>query len=101
MYAVDSVVRLFVEQGIKIHESNAMHLADGVIQRIAPHVIESYGRGAGRRHPWGRVRRIVRIESANDYLHAFGGGHGRHYLQVVTGIARVDLKKIVPPSHDH
>jgi hypothetical protein len=34
-------------------------------------------------------------------LTPLAGGHGGHTLQVVTGIARISLKKIIPRSHGH
>src|SRR5579859_4889616 len=77
-----------------------MHLADVVIQRSAPHVIESDWRGAGRSHPGSGVSWIICIDRADNYLDAFGGSHGGHTLQVVTGIAGIALNKVVPPSHD-
>ena len=101
MYAVQCVAGLLVEQPGKINDSHSRHQADAVIQWSAPHIIESYGRVAGRHHPGSGMRWIVRIDGADDYIDPFCGRHGRHGLQVVGGTTHIALKKIVPPSHDH
>jgi hypothetical protein len=101
MYAVNCVVRLSVEERGEIHESDSLHQADALIQRSPPNVIESDGRVAGWRHPGSWVRGIIGVDSADDYLDALCGGHSHHTLQVVSRIAGIALKKIIPPSHDH
>src|SRR3954470_7338617 len=101
MYAINCVFGVASEERREIHESDSMHPADVVIQRSTPHVIESNRSVAGWNHPRSGVRGIVGIESGDDYLNAFCVGRGRHTLQVITGVAGIALKKIIPSSHDN